>query len=160
PLGQSILGTADSIRALTRDQMADYFARRYAPTNVTLAAAGNLDWPRLVELAEAACGAWQGPPAGRDRRRAPGGPGQLRVVAEELQQAKSKILSRVVRSSERPAGRMRALGAAWTYLHQYRSVDDELQAFDAVTLETIREVLERFPLDRPTPLAYGPLAAL
>jgi hypothetical protein len=46
---------------------------------------------------------------------------------------------------------------AWTYLHQYRTVDDELKAFDAVTLGTIRELLERYPLDRLTTLALGPL---
>ncbi len=79
------------------------------------------------------------------------------ITAEELQQAKSKIGSRVVRGSERPMGRMQAIGMAWTYLGQYRSVDDELQAFDAVTLDAIREVLDRYPIDQVTTLALGPL---
>ena len=52
------------------------------------------------------------------------------ISDEELQQAKSKVLSRVVRGSERPMGRMQAIGMAWTYLHQYRTVDDELQGFE------------------------------
>src|SRR5262249_47883408 len=82
------------------------------------------------------------------------------ITPEELQQAKSKILSRLVRSGERPKGRMRALGMDWTYLHQYWSVDDELRAYDAVTRETIREVLDRHPLDRATTLALGPLEKL
>lgn len=82
------------------------------------------------------------------------------VTAEELQQAKSKIGSRVVRGNERPAGRMQAIGATWTYLGEYRTVDDELKAFDAVTLESIREVLERFPIDEATTLALGPLKGL
>ena len=82
------------------------------------------------------------------------------ITAEELQQAKSKILSRVVRGSERPMGRMQAIGMAWTYLRQYRSVDDELKAFDAVTLETIREVLDQYPIDQVTTLALGPLKEL
>ena len=56
------------------------------------------------------------------------------LSAEELQQAKSKVLSRVVRGSERPMGRLQALGMAWTYLGKYRSVDDELNAFEAVDL--------------------------
>ena len=43
------------------------------------------------------------------------------ITEEELQQAKSKILSRVVRGSERPHGRMHALGMAWTYLGKYRT---------------------------------------
>src|SRR5438477_1393518 len=44
PLGNSILGTADSIRALKRDQMHAYFRRRYVAPNITVAAAGNFDW--------------------------------------------------------------------------------------------------------------------
>jgi predicted Zn-dependent peptidase len=82
------------------------------------------------------------------------------ITAEELHQAKSKIGSRVVRGSERPMGRMQAIGMAWTYLGRYRSVDDELQAFDAVTLDAIRGVLDRYPIDQVTTLALGPLKEL
>jgi predicted Zn-dependent peptidase len=82
------------------------------------------------------------------------------ITEEELQQAKSKIGSRVVRASERPMGRMQAIGMAWTYLHQYRTVDDDLKAFDAVTLKSIRELLDRYPLDQSTTLALGPLEKL
>ena len=82
------------------------------------------------------------------------------ITEEELNQARSKVLSRVVRSSERPKGRMVALGMNWTYQHQYRSVDDELRAYEAVTLKSVREVLERYPLDRVTTLALGPLKKL
>lgn len=82
------------------------------------------------------------------------------ITEEELQQAKSKILSRVVRGSERPMGRMQAIGMAWTYLGRYRSVEDEIKAFDAVTLKSIRKVLDRFPIDRLTTLALGPLKKL
>ena len=57
-------------------------------------------------------------------------------------------------------GRMQAIGMSWTYLHQYRTVDDELQAFEAVTLKTIRELLDRYPLDRVSSLALGPVEAL
>ena len=66
----------------------------------------------------------------------------------------------MVRGSERPMGRMQAIGMAWTYLHQYRSVDDDLKSFDAVTLESIREVLDRYPIDGVTTLALGPLEKL
>ena len=48
----------------------------------------------------------------------------------------------------------------WTYQHEYRSVDDDLQAFEGVTLASIREVLDRYPIDRVTTLALGPLARL
>jgi predicted Zn-dependent peptidase len=82
------------------------------------------------------------------------------IREEELNQARSKVLSRVVRGSERPKGRLMAVGMNWIYQHGYRTVDDELRAFESVTLSAIREVLERYPLDRATTLALGPLAQL
>jgi predicted Zn-dependent peptidase len=259
PLGQSILGTPESITALTRKQMADYHGRRYVAPNVTVVAAGNFEWAKLVELVNAACSGWQSGDAPRPDRRPCNGPASAHVITkdtvaqehvilmspapaatdvlrhsadtlalalgdatgsrlywalvdpgrvegadmsyseydgagafylsftgepdstaenlasvrelladvqkngittEELLQAKSKIGSRVVRASERPMGRMQAVGMSWNYLKQYRSVDDELQAFDAVTLDSIREVLSQFPIDRPTTLALGPLQQL
>ena len=82
------------------------------------------------------------------------------VSEEELQQAKSKILSRIVRASERPMGRMQAIGMDWTYLGKYRTADEELKAYDAVSVKTIRKLLEKYPLDRITTLALGPLKKL
>jgi predicted Zn-dependent peptidase len=82
------------------------------------------------------------------------------VAPAELSQAKNKILSRVVRGSERPMGRMQALGRDWLYLGNYRSVDEELAAFEAVTLKDIRAVLDRYPVDRLSVLALGPLDKL
>ena len=38
--------------------------------------------------------------------------------------------------------------------------DDELRGFESVKLSDIRAVLERYPLDRVTTLALGPLAKL
>lgn len=63
PLSHSILGTRQSISEMTREAMIDYHRRRYAPGNVVLAAAGNVDFGRLVEAARAATADWDGPPA-------------------------------------------------------------------------------------------------
>jgi len=52
PLGNSVLGTVESITALTRDQMAQYHARRYLPGNMVLAATGKVDFEALVAEAE------------------------------------------------------------------------------------------------------------
>jgi predicted Zn-dependent peptidase len=82
------------------------------------------------------------------------------VTEEELQQARNKILSRVVRASERPKGRMIAVGMHWIYQHEYRTMDDELKSYEAVTTKTIREVLDRYPIDRVSTLALGPLTSL
>jgi predicted Zn-dependent peptidase len=82
------------------------------------------------------------------------------LTKQELEQAKSKLGSRIVRGSERPMGRMQALGFYWTYLREYHSVDDDLRAIDSVSLKSIRQVLDEYPLDRLTIVALGPLDAV
>jgi predicted Zn-dependent peptidase len=52
PLGRSVLGTRETIDAAARDAIADYHRRHYRPTNVVVAAAGNVDHDRVVELVE------------------------------------------------------------------------------------------------------------
>ncbi len=258
PLGNSILGTKASITALAREQMHEYFQRRYVAPSVTVVAAGHFDWNQLVRLVEERCGPWQagptpralpghagndlfkvvpkekvvqehvfliaaGPPAESELRYAAellanavgddsgsrlywalvdpgladsadmsfheyegagafylylsGEPARCQenlgiacrvlsevqrdgITEEELRQAKSKLGSRMVRGSERPMGRMQALGFYWTHLKEYRTVDDDLQALDAVTPATIRELLDRYPLEHLTITALGPLQSL
>jgi predicted Zn-dependent peptidase len=65
PLGNSILGTVDSITALGADQMREYFTGRYSARNIVLAFAGKSDWDTLVKLAKTHCGTWQGEAASR-----------------------------------------------------------------------------------------------
>ena len=50
PLGRPILGTVDSINAITRDQIAEHYRGRYTPDHLVVAAAGNLDHDEVVEL--------------------------------------------------------------------------------------------------------------
>ncbi|NUQ01571.1 MAG: insulinase family protein, partial [Armatimonadetes bacterium] len=58
PLAQSVLGTAESIGALERDQMHDYFGRRYAPDNLTFVLAGKYDWDEAVKQVSERAGSW------------------------------------------------------------------------------------------------------
>src|SRR5438067_11476266 len=58
PLSMSILGSAASIQKLQRDQMAEYFTRRYGPGNMVLAVTGRLDFEQIVGLAEKYMGVW------------------------------------------------------------------------------------------------------
>lgn len=58
PLGFSILGSAESIKKLTRDQMHEYFQRRYAANNLTLALTGNYDWDAAIIQIQEACDNW------------------------------------------------------------------------------------------------------
>ncbi|MBP3960823.1 insulinase family protein [Gemmata sp. G18] len=259
PLGNSVLGTLESVGALTRDQMHSYFSRRYAANNIVASAAGNFDWDAFVKLVTDACSEWNTDTVGRDNRTewtgAPGlhvltrekvqqeyalfvgsGPpadSMMRYAAdtvalavgdysgsrlywelvdpghaesadfgyaendgsgavfvsltcepdntaenlariekilkevqrdgitdEELQQAKNKILSRVVRRSERPMGRMMAIASMWTYTGGYRDVDTELANFDAITQKDIRAYLDAYPIDRNTVVTFGPLKEL
>jgi predicted Zn-dependent peptidase len=59
PLARSVLGSNQSVAALTLAQMRDYFAQRYAPNNIVLVAAGNVDFDSFVRLAQRQCGTWQ-----------------------------------------------------------------------------------------------------
>jgi predicted Zn-dependent peptidase len=258
PLGNSILGTTASITALTRDQMAAYFNRRYVAPNIHAVAAGNYDWNRFVALVETACGNWPTGDAPRTQRTEPQGAGGLHMVAkpadkvaqqyvtmiapaspadhelgyagallstvvgdytgsrmfwaltdpgladeagmgidecdgagayytsfncapekaaecygivrsllddvqkngitvEEFQQAKTKVLSREIRAGERTQRRMLTVVKDWVYRGEYRSVDDELAAWDKVSMDDIRNVLDKYPLTNQTVTAYGPL---
>jgi predicted Zn-dependent peptidase len=59
PLGNSVLGSTESISALTRDQMRAYFERRYVPNNMVVVLTGNYDWEPAVKQIEQLCGSWQ-----------------------------------------------------------------------------------------------------
>jgi predicted Zn-dependent peptidase len=65
-LGRSILGTVDTVSALTPEAMRGYFERRYSPSNLTLVAAGNVDFDALVAEAEKRCGDWVPADSGRE----------------------------------------------------------------------------------------------
>lgn len=261
PLGNSVLGTTQSVTALTRDQMADYFRRRYVAPNILAVAAGNFDWDRLVDLVGKACGGWPAGDAPRADRTEPMGAGGLHVIPkpadkvaqeyvtliapaapadhelgyagallstvvgdytgsrlfwaltdpgladeagmgidecdgagayytsfncdpdravecydivrqlldevqrdgvteEEFRQAKTKVMSREVRAGERTHRRMMTVVKDRVYRGEYRSVDDELAAWDAVTMEDVRAVLDKYPLTNQTVTAYGPVERL
>ena len=56
PLGRPILGTTNSINAITRDQIFEHYQDRYTPEHLVVAAAGNLDHDAVVELIRQAFG--------------------------------------------------------------------------------------------------------
>lgn len=254
PLGRSVLGTQQSVGGLSVDQMRDYFRRRYSPTNITLAAAGKVDFDQLVSESNRLCGGWDrvearreipapspragleritraastqqyvlqlaaGPSATDSDRYAAkalaailgddsgsrlywalidpglaeqasvghydyqgagifmtwlaGSPEQTEenlaivqkifadvegqgVTRAELDQVKSKINSRVVLSSERPRGRLFTVGGNWIQRREYRSVRDDLEAIDAISVDQIAGVLKKYPLTTSTTVTVGP----
>ncbi len=66
PLSYRVLGTVESIKALTVDQMRGHFKSCYGPDNITVAAAGQIDFDRLMADVGESSGDWE--PAGHRRR--------------------------------------------------------------------------------------------
>jgi len=258
-LGNSILGTHDTITALTAEQMRAYYERRYTPNNMVFSIAGNIDWDDVVEKVARATHGWNPGSVERGGVVQAHGPGGIHAVANEklnqqhvlclspgnpaddllrytagtlavaigddsgsrlhwelvdtgkvesascgidssvgsglfavtfsgepanapenlrtvqrvlvdvqengltvneLQQAKNKIASRVVRASERPSGRMRAIAGGWIYTGEYSDPDVDLARFDAVTTGTIRDYLAQYPITATTTIGYGPMSNL
>src|SRR6516165_11866310 len=56
PLGRPILGTVDSINAITREQILEHYVARYTPPHLVVAAAGNVDHDAMVAGVRAAFG--------------------------------------------------------------------------------------------------------
>lgn len=258
PLGNRVLGTTESVSALSAEQMMAYFNRRYVGPNISVIATGNFDFKQLFRLVEERCAGWPSGPTPRDLP-VPGSPAafqvikkekvaqehlmlwsggppassELRYAAEvlagaigddtgsrlywslidpghadaadfsfheyqaagaymgycggdpthaqdnlrrylgvlksvqadgitekEMNQARAKLASRVVRGNERPMGRMGSVSFSWHYLNEYRTADDDLAAIDAVKLKDIRTLLDAYPIDQPTVVAFGPVAEL
>lgn len=257
PLGQSVLGTTDSVGSLSSEQMRNYHKQHYLAGNIVLAVTGRTDWTTVVELANRHCGSW---PEGRTKRSiraaspkpttryiakdqcqqeqiiqlapAPSGSDPLRfaaelmavivgddcnsrlywelldpglvesaemgfydyeetgayltfmngppedtkanlariaaiyadvnrqgVTADELEQAKNKVSSRLVLRGERPMGRLGALGNNWLFRREYRSIADDLAIVDKITLADIRRLLDQFPLGQTTTIGVGPISS-
>jgi len=57
PLGRPILGTPETVDALTQEALRDYFGRVYTADNFVISAVGNLEHGRVRELVERAFGA-------------------------------------------------------------------------------------------------------
>ena len=56
PLGRPILGSKETVEALTQDTLREYFRGAYVAQNMIISAAGNLDHARVRQLVEAAFG--------------------------------------------------------------------------------------------------------
>ena len=59
PCAKSVLGSVESIKALTSQQMREYFESRYAPNNITAVVAGNFDFEKICSCIENMCSSWK-----------------------------------------------------------------------------------------------------
>lgn len=87
PLSLSVLGSAESITKLERDQMADYFVSRYGPGNMVLSVTGKMDFDEIVRLAERYMGSWERVNARREEPAPKYSPRREVLVDEKLNRA-------------------------------------------------------------------------
>jgi predicted Zn-dependent peptidase len=88
PLGRPVLGTTESIGAMSRDAVARYWRRHYVPGNLVVAAAGNCSHAEVVDLVRAAFEGAEGEPLGpRAGRREPRAYRGLQVRHKPTEQA-------------------------------------------------------------------------
>ena len=80
------------------------------------------------------------------------------LSTNEVDQARNKLLSRVVLAGERPRQRLFSLGLEWAHLSRYRSVSDDLATLDTISREDLHRILAEWhlPASSSTVLA-GPL---
>ena len=69
PLGRAVIGTAEVIGAVTREQLVAFHAGRYLPESIVISAAGSLEHEAIVEMAVAARARASAPPRPRPRPR-------------------------------------------------------------------------------------------
>lgn len=60
PLGRPVIGTAETVAAMPREDIVAFHAERYRPTNALLVAAGDLEHAETAGLAQHHFGAWRG----------------------------------------------------------------------------------------------------
>ena len=99
PLSRSVLGTRETVGALTVEQMRAYFGRRYVPGNITVAASGAIDFGKFVEDVKNCCGAWEARPVSRETFRPVGRAGKEIFVRPSATQEYLFLLS------DAPSGR-------------------------------------------------------
>jgi predicted Zn-dependent peptidase len=94
PLGKPILGTTESINAITQAQIASYYTSRYTPDQMVVAAAGSVSHQHVTDLVTEAFGSrLAGPPVpAAPRLPVPGAPATpagtgIRLVSRDIEQA-------------------------------------------------------------------------
>ncbi len=81
------------------------------------------------------------------------------ITEDEMKTAKNKILSALVIKNELPMGRLVDLGANWIYLEQYRTIEDDINAIKAVTVDDVHSLIEQFKPGDFTQFSIGPVQA-
>ncbi len=78
------------------------------------------------------------------------------ITKDELRKAKNKVLSALVIKNELPMGRLLDLGFNWIYLKQYHTIEDDVKAVKAVTVDGVNSLIEQFNPGDFTQFSIGP----
>jgi len=78
------------------------------------------------------------------------------ITEDELRKAKNKMLSALVIKNELPMERLVDLGSNWTYLQQYRTVEDDISAIKAVTVNDVNLLIKQLEPANFTQFSIGP----
>ena len=100
PLGRCVLGTPESITALTAAQMREYHARRYTAGNILLAVAGKFEWDDIVALGQKHCAGWPAGDPPRDTTEARPNGGRHTLVRPTIGQQHVMGMSAAPTSSD------------------------------------------------------------
>src|SRR5690606_11741873 len=86
PLERPVLGTRDSIREMSRQDIDGYWSRRYTPSSTVVAMAGSVDHEEVVKLVDSVFGQWRGDAIEHEVGRFDPRP-QVRLVERDTEQA-------------------------------------------------------------------------
>jgi predicted Zn-dependent peptidase len=86
PLGRAVIGSAEVVGSVTREQLQAFHAAHYTPAEVVIAAAGSVDHDALVEMARAADGAHTAKPVAQSPSSEPPFERRVRFLRKDTEQ--------------------------------------------------------------------------
>jgi predicted Zn-dependent peptidase len=72
------------------------------------------------------------------------------LTEDDLMRLRNKLATAATLGGERPHDRMHRIGRLWTLLGEYRTLEEELERINAVTLDDLRAVARDFPMSQMT----------
>jgi predicted Zn-dependent peptidase len=100
PLGREVSGSQETITAVTRDQIAEYHADHYRPSNVVVAVAGNIEHDEVVERLQKALPTTTGARPARVSDAGEGTPASFARVDRPLEQSHVVLGARALRRDD------------------------------------------------------------
>lgn len=86
PMGNSILGSEESITGMDRDELFQYYKQYYVPGNMIIAVAGNIDGARIKEFVDGKLALKTGPAGLLSREKPAPGPAFIDLVTKDVEQ--------------------------------------------------------------------------